>query len=628
MCGIIGIISPRPRDQVVDAAERAMRAIAHRGPDDQGLEIIPASAGRTLVLGHTRLSILDLSSAGHQPMRDCSTGDWITYNGEVFNFREVRSTITGRSFTSESDTEVILAGLADRGTKAIDPWRGMFALAWWDLSVETLTLIRDRLGIKPLYYYQSGDELIFASEVRALLSTGLVPRKLSAAALESYLTFGSVEQPLTIIDNVFAVLPGHAVKFCKSQLSEEEYWRIDANARIAQSSVEEELVEEIRPLLEEAVKLRLVSDVPVGVFLSGGVDSSALVSLLTRASAAPIKTFTISFNEEDFSERDHAARVASRFGTEHHEILMTAGSVLEKLPRALSAMDQPSIDGINSWVVSEAVRNAGLKVAISGLGGDEVFAGYQFFRTADRDEARLRRAQHVPRPIRRIAARAVGLAVSGNRGTKIENLLESDDLNEPAVRLHRQLFSSRQRESLLGGRVASSNGDSRSNPVSAWMNSQMTRCAQADPINRTSALELGGYLANTLLRDTDSMSMAHALEVRVPFIDHVLVEKMLSIPGHLKIKQGRPKWLLVDAVRDLPSEIVDRPKKGFEFPFKEWLTGALRDEVTASLESSQMDSIFDKDAVRSVWNAFERGSISWSRVWSFYVMERWAQCNL
>lgn len=624
MCGIIGIISSRPREQVVGAATRAMRAIAHRGPDDKGFEIISASDSRTLVFGHTRLSILDLSSAGHQPMQDRETGDWITYNGEVFNFRDVRSRIPGRTFTSESDTEVLLAGLADRGIAAIDPWRGMFALAWWDASREALTLIRDRLGIKPLYYYQRGEELVFASEVRAILATGLVPRTLSRPALESYLTFGSVQQPLTIIENVFSVLPGHAVTFCKGHVSEEEYWRIETKASSAQLRSDGQAVEEIRSVLEEAVKLRLVSDVPVGVFLSGGVDSSALVSLLTRASSSPIKTFTISFNEQEFSEREHAARVASRFSTDHHEILMTADSVLEKLPRAIASMDQPSIDGINSYVVSEAVRNAGLKVAISGLGGDEVFAGYHFFRTANRDEARLKRAQQLPRPLRRIAARAVGLAVTGNRATKIENLLKSNDLQEPAVRLHRMLFSSRQRETLL----KNSNGHSGANPTTVWTNEQLARCASADPVNRMSALELGGYLANTLLRDTDSMSMAHALEVRVPLIDHVLVEKMLAIPGASKIKEGRPKWLLVDAVGDLPTEIVDRPKKGFEFPFKEWISGSLKSEILDSLGSSRIGEIFDKAAVGNVWIAFERGSISWSRVWSFYVMEQWAKCNL
>ncbi len=626
MCGIFGIVSPRPADEVREVVRRGLRALAHRGPDDEGLEIFPASNGLTVALGHRRLSILDLSAAGHQPMRDELTGDWITYNGEVFNFREVRSRIHDRPFSSESDTEVILAGLGSRGLEAIKPWRGMFALAWWDRSREALVLVRDRLGIKPLYYFQRGNELIFASEVRALLESGLVPRRISRIALKSYLAFGSVEQPLTIVENVYSVLPGHAATFVSGELTEQAYWTLNADA--ADSARDAIDPRELSGMLEEAVRLRLVSDVPVGVFLSGGIDSSSLVSLLSRVSDEPVNTFSVAFNEEDFSEQAYAERVAKRFRTEHHEILLTSDSVLKKLPRALAAMDQPSVDGINSYVVSEAVAGAGLKVAISGLGGDEVFAGYHFFRTLDRDETRLRRAQQIPRPLREAAARAVALAASGNRATKVENLLRGDDLDEPVVRLHRMLFTKSQRELLLHEETRSMVDVEDERRLRAWNEDQVERCEFADAVNRTSALELGGYLANTLLRDTDTMSMAHGLEVRVPLIDHLIVERMMKVAGDSKLKEGHPKWLLVDAVGDLPSEIVDRPKKGFELPFKHWLLGALRDQVVAALESPRLDSMVDPAGLKRVWSEFERGNVSWSRVWSLYVIDQWAACNL
>ena len=626
MCGIFGIVSPRPADEVRDLARRGLRALAHRGPDDQGLEVFSASSGLTVALGHQRLSILDLSPAGHQPMCDEVSGDWITYNGEVFNFRDVRASMQDRAFSSESDTEVILAGLASRGLEAIRPWRGMFALAWWDRSREALVLVRDRLGIKPLYYFHRGDELVVASEVRALLESGLVPRRISRSALKSYLAFGSVEQPLTIVENVYSVLPGHAATFLDGKLTEHAYWTIEAKATDASDGAIDS--GELGALLEEAVRLRLVSDVPVGVFLSGGIDSSSLVSLLSRVTDEPVNTFSVAFNEEEFSEQTYARRVAEQFRTEHHEILLTPESVLEKLPRALAALDQPSVDGINSWVVSEAVARAGLKVAISGLGGDEVFAGYDFFRTLDRDESRLKRAQQIPRPIREAAARAVALAASGNRATKVESLLLGNDLDEPVVRLHRLLFTRRQRESLLLEDTQSDVEVDDARRLQAWTEDQFDRCMFADAVNRTSALELGGYLANTLLRDTDSMSMAHGLEVRVPLIDHLIVERIMKVAGDSKLKSGRPKWLLVDAVGDLPEEIVNRPKKGFELPFKHWLFGALRDQVVATFDTPRLDSIFDPSALKRVWSEFERGNVSWSRVWSLYVIDQWARCNL
>jgi asparagine synthase (glutamine-hydrolysing) len=407
MCGIIGIITSRPGDEARAALARGTRAMGHRGPDDEGLEVVAAAerdAGRTAAFGHRRLSILDLSAAGHQPMRDEATGNWITYNGEVFNFHEVRSALEqrGLAFHSGTDTEVLLKGLGLRGLRAVEDWRGMFALGFWEAASRRLTLVRDRLGIKPLYYYHDGETFLFASEVRALLSTGLVPRRLSRAAVESYLAYGSVQQPLTIIENVYAVLPGHALTWEGGRLRTERYWELRAEARPARAG--RELVEEVGALLAEAVRLRMVADVPVAAFLSGGIDSSAVVSLMRRATNGPIKAFSVCFDEQEFSEHIYAERVAREFGAEHHPVLLTEQGVLAKVPAALAAMDQPSVDGVNTYVVSEAVARAGIKVALSGLGGDEVFAGYGFFRTVGRDERRRALMENVPR----VARRAVG----------------------------------------------------------------------------------------------------------------------------------------------------------------------------------------------------------------------------
>lgn len=560
-------------------------------------------------------------------MRDERTGNWITFNGEVFNFREVRRTLEEQqlAFRSETDTEVLLKGLGLRGLDAVHSWRGMFALGWWEPQAERLTLIRDRLGIKPLYYYYDSTSFIFASEVRALLATGLVPRRLSRAAVESYLAYGAVQQPLTIIENVYAVLPGHALIFEGGSLRTQAYWQLHAAPASSPITDVRELTEELGALLAESVRLRMVADVPVAAFLSGGVDSSAVVSLMRRTTSGAIKTFCIHFNEQSFSEQTHAARVAEQFDTEHHPILLTEQSVLDKLPQALAALDQPSVDGVNTYVVSEAVAQCGVKVALSGLGGDEVFAGYSFFRTIAGDEQRRLRVAGLPFGVRRHAGTVIASLGRSARLTKLGELLRSHALDAHAVFLHRRLFASSQQHELLtpnGGVATQCARDCEL--LQKWQASLLANCAQADPINQASVLDLGGYLANTLLRDTDAMSMAHGLEARVPLIDHKLVERMLAIPGAVKLHPTLPKHLLVKAVGDLPHEIVERPKQGFELPFQRWLRGGWREHVEAALHQPQLDGLLRPAATRQLWRDFVVGRVNWARVWSLYVLNEWA----
>jgi asparagine synthase (glutamine-hydrolysing) len=625
VCGIFGVITTRPRAELVEPINAAVRALDHRGPDDEGVEFISDERdGLTVAFAHRRLAILDLSTSGHQPMRDDATGNWITYNGEVFNFRKLRRRLEdfGLRFRSESDTEVLLKGFGLFGKNAIADWRGMFAFGFWNAEEQSLTLVRDRLGIKPLYYYHDHDTFIFASEIRALLATGLAPRRISPAALESYFACGSVEQPLTIIENIHAVLPGHILTVKNGRVRTEAYWELRADENARRIDDERALRDEISSLLEESVKLWLVSDVPVGVFLSGGIDSSSVVALMRRATNGDIKSFSVCFKEQEFSESAYAETVARRYHTDHHSILVTEEEILAKLPRALQAMDQPSIDGVNTFIVSEAAANAGLKVALSGLGGDEVFAGYGFFRTIARDERLRQRVKAAPATLRRATAAAIGVVATSNRAVKLGSLLRGDHLDEHSVRLHRRLFTVEQRRALLPV------GQDAILSHSEWIDRLALNCANADPVNQASALELGGYLSNTLLRDTDAMSMAHSLEVRVPLIDHKLVERMLAIPGQFKLRRKEPKWMLVDAAGDLPREIVDRPKRGFELPFKHWLPGALRDQVENTLRSAILADFLNQSAMQESWRGFLDGRIAWSRVWSFYVLGEWARLNL
>src|SRR5262245_21373789 len=547
MCGIFGIVTTKHRDQAIEPLTRAMRSLAHRGPDDQGIDFLSGESQElTVAFAHRRLAILDLSPAGHQPMRDERTGNWITYNGEVFNFHELRRNLQsqGISFKSESDTEVLLKGLGARGIEAIADWRGMFACGFCDAQKHRLSLIRDRLRIKPLYYFQDNDSFIFSSEIRAMLASGLVPRKFSRAGIESFLACGSVQQPLTIIDNVFALLPGHILTFENRQVRTGPYWELRAEQAGRGGRSEDELSEEIALLLLESVKYRLVSDVPVGVFLSGGIDSSSIVALMRQATVRDIKSFSVCFRERDFDERAYAERVALHYSIDHHSILLADAAILARLPAALRSMDQPSIDGINSFIVSEAASRAGLKVALSGLGGDEVFAGYSYFPSIERSEKLRRKVKSVPLALRRPASAVIRTILTTPRAIKLCSLLGSSDLEQHSVYLHRRLFTKEQQLELLKTNGPHTGTES---VLEEWTAHQFVNCANADPINQASALDLGGYLSNTLLRDIDVMSMAHSLEVRVPLIDHKLVEAMLFIPGPIKLRRKEPKWMLINA---------------------------------------------------------------------------------
>jgi asparagine synthase (glutamine-hydrolysing) len=624
MCGIFGIVTTKPRSELAEPVDRALDALAHRGPDDCGVEFISDERdGLTVAFAHQRLSVIDPSPAGHQPMCDEATGDWITYNGEVFNYRDLRRDLVARGlrFRSESDTEVLLKGFGARGRDAIADWRGTFAFGFWNARLRSLTLARDRLGIKPLYYYHDGDTFIFASEVRALLATGLTPCKISPPALDSYLAWGVVEQPLTIIENIHTVLPGHTLEFKEGRAKAEAYWELRADRR---NKVRDErgLIEEMGALLADSVKSHLVSDVPVGVILSGGIDSGSVMALASRGVKSPIRSFSVCFEGGNPWERERAEKIARKYGADHYSVPVTEGEILSILPDALRAMDQPSIYGLNTFVVSRAAAGAGMKVALSGLGGAEVFAGHEFFRAIAREEQMRNRLKAAGPKLRKAAASAIVAFSSSDRAAKLSALLRSDQPNENSVKSRRHLFTPGQRLALM-----LANGGA-SPAVEDWNERQMSNCANADPINQASALELGGYLGNALLRDTDSMSMAHGLEVRAPLIDHKVVEKALTVPGKLKLRRKEPEWILADAVGDLPREVAVGPKRGFELPFKNWLAGALRDRIESALWSPQLTKLLSITAMQEVWSDFLRGRVSWSRVWSFYVLGEWAGMNL
>lgn len=638
MCGIVGIAAYNASVPVA-SLERALDAIAHRGPDDSGLKVITVSSPNPLEigLGNRRLSILDLSSAGHQPMNDPTTGNWITYNGEVYNFRDIRSTLEseGVAFFSESDTEVVLKAYGKWGEKCLDEFRGMFAFAIWDDARKRLFIARDRLGIKPLYYSFNDGQLLFSSEVRSLLQTELVPRRLSEVGLLNYLSFGSVCDPATLIDGVFALRPGHYLTWEKGRIQETEYWEVGGQkgktslpyeTLTVNGKSDDTILSELREILTEAVALRLISDVPVGVFLSGGIDSSALVGLLSRDSTTRVSTFSIVFKESDYCESPFSRIIANRFNTDHHEITLSQQDVFDALPEALNAMDQPSIDGINTYVVSREARRTGLKVALSGLGGDELFAGYDTFRTVAKMERFASAWANLPSAMRSTAATAfTSVMPASARNQKLTSLIQGDGVGAHPYVLSRMLFTQNQQEGLL--RFSEAGGFEEANRTMAG---KLQWAEQYDPINRVSYLELRNYMLNTLLRDSDFMSMAHGLEVRVPLIDHKLVEYVFNLPGASKVNGHGPKHLLVRALGDLlPDEVVHRRKQGFTLPFELWLRGALRTELEREFSNdSALDEFISPEAVKKVWLDFLAGRSSWSRPWSLYVLRRWCQLHL
>ncbi|MFZ0478930.1 MAG: asparagine synthase (glutamine-hydrolyzing) [Terriglobales bacterium] len=635
MCGIFGILTPeRIKRETLDTAAQSLR---HRGPDDSGTTIIPIPSGGELGLAHTRLSIIDLSPLGQQPMRDPATGNWIVFNGEIYNFRELRAQLesAGASFNSHSDTEVILAAYRVWGEDSFQRLRGIFALALWDEQRQLLLLARDPLGIKPLYYFHSGDKFLFASEVRALLRTGLIPRQLDPHGLFSFLAFGSVYEPRTIIEGISAVPPGHIVSVVPPVSPdgghlEARRFSPPLTASIANSAghdsagqSSETAVQALPDLLRNAVLSHLVSDVPVGVFLSGGIDSSSLVAVMSQAGIRAT-TFSLIFREEEFNEAAYSRIVADRFATDHHEIMVSEQSALASLPEALSAMDQPTIDGINTWLISSKAHDERIKVALCGLGADEMFAGYSNFRRVPRMEKAAARFAKMPSALRKPVAASIALLAKNSDRTRKLSALADRELSHPYF-LARTLFTPDERKALFAADAVLAERE-----LADLERGALAACASLDPMNRVSWLETTCYMRNTLLRDSDSMSMAHGLEMRVPFLDEALVRACFSIPGKLKLEGGSPKGLLLRGLGvELPREIVDRPKRGFTLPWERWMRADLKPLIEQTLQSqAEPLPLLSPRAVADVWDRFLAGQTSWSRPWALFVLQRWCEKNL
>ena len=646
MCGICGVIGIQPSERAEEVTRRMMGALQHRGPDEDGILVAPSAA-----LGMRRLSIIDLPG-GHQPVFNETRNVAVVFNGEIYNFPQLRNTLESRGhvFRTHSDTEVIVHAYEEWGEQCLQELRGMFAFAIWDATPSVssggasgeasgrarIFLARDRLGIKPLYYAVSDGVLLFSSEVRSLLASGLLKPRLSPDSLEAYLTFGSVAEPSTLLEGVFSAPPGHCLT-CSADAptvkpSPRPYWvysdAVLEHEKGPQPKNIQQAAKLLRPLLEEVVRDHLVADVPLGVFLSSGLDSTSLVALGSRFQS-DLHTFTVIFPEQRYSEARISRETAKRFKTRHQEVLLGPDTLAAQLDDAVKSLDQPTMDGVNTYFVSRAARQGGLKVALSGLGSDEIFGGYSTFVSTPQAAFAARLGRWIPGPFRRFTAGAAVRIAAGDSVGKAAAAWRSPWDFPHAYYFTRLLFTPSRVQRLLAPYFESNEYSNK--PESPWrarLRETSRQALRLDSFGSVSCFELQSYMVNTLLRDTDSVSMANSLEVRVPFLDHRLVEFVGRLPKSAKWVRGIPKSLLVEALSGLlPEEVVGQPKRTFTLPWEIWLRGSLGVRISQDLANltPPLQQYLNPRAVRGAWQNFAIGQTNWSRPWSLYVLNEWVR---
>jgi len=598
MCGFFGALGRMASEKGLN---RSLTLLQHRGPDASASW---ASHSRSVWLGHTRLAILDLSDAGRQPMEDPHNGNVIVFNGEIYNHPEIRRELEllGLVFRGNSDTETLLKGFGVWGTELFVRLRGMFALAIFDRNSESVVLARDRLGIKPLYLGRTPTgELLFSSEVRALLPW--VGRDLSPEGLASYLQSGCCSHRQILFKNISEFSAG-----CWARLRPQDrnfrpmvFWptTFSSDGLAGETSSAKPNLgasEKVRTLLEGAVQSHLLSDVPVACFLSGGMDSSILAALASRANPTRrLTTFSVGFAEASHDESEYAEQVASALGTDHHHIELFEGEKLEMVSAALAHMDLPTIDGINTYLVSREAARAGFRVVLSGLGADEVFGGYPIFR----DYAWVRLLAGTPRMIQ-----AAGKML--RPGFHLFTDIPADKNGQALSWWWRRIWS--------GDELAQ-----------IGLKAPPFQRAPGPPLRDAMAEiswgEISGYLRDMLLRDSDAMSMAHSLELRVPFLDNALFDYVLSLPAGLKFSPSFPKSLLLEATRDLlPQQSWNRPKMGFSLPMDSWMRRPLRDFCKAGADLAENHLGLDRSQNLKLWSAWEKGRLGWPKMWAWVVL--------
>ena len=611
MCGISAIIHPIETHRIRETLDCMNNSMHHRGPDADGIYI-----NEKIGLGHRRLSIIDPENSANQPMLSRNKKWVVAFNGEIYNYVELKANeLQGVYFQTESDTEVILELFQKYGVECLPKLRGMFAFVLHNIETDETFVVRDRYGMKPLYYSMQKNGCFIASELRALLASDFIPRKLNRTALEEYIETQTVCAPNTLIENVQLLEAGHYLHFNKKETTKHCYYRLldDTSYELSDKTNTQEL---LRSTLRESVAQHMRADVPFGAFLSGGIDSSLLVGLMSEIRTEKINTFQISFEEEAFDERKYAQLVAKKFGTDHHEINLSANEFLKDIPSAIASIDFPSGDGPNTYAVSKAAKKAGITVAISGLGGDELFAGYPVFQYMQSIEKSF--ILKLSYPLRKSASVALNAISSSRSLRKKAEMLGLQKANlASAYPLVRNVWKAGE---LIPRTTKHFEIENNFNFIFE---------KNAPLLNRVSAAEIESYMQHVLLRDSDQMSMAHSLEIRVPFLDHTVVELATHLSTNLKNPTSAKKFLTETFADLLPHEVVNRKKMGFTLPWSVWMKNELRDFTEEGFNELYKQDVINEEVLRKAWSKFvldseEKSFISF---WHLSVLGHWMKNN-
>lgn len=625
MCGICGVIDYKLNAQIGDDVIRKMCSkMAHRGPDSEGVYINNSSP--SVGLGHRRLNIIDLSSAGHQPFSNEDDTAWITFNGEIYNYRDLRQDLEskGHKFKSHTDTETIIHLYEEFGADCVSRLRGMFAFAIWDVRKKALLIARDRVGKKPLLYAHRGGVLCFASEFSALLASGLISKEIDNEALDYYLTFGYIPAPLTIYRDVRKLLPAHTLTLKDNKLASERYWKLDYSKKINIS--ESDAADEVLRLLREATKIRLFSDVPLGAFLSGGIDSSAVVALMSQLSDKKVKTFTIGFEEKDYSELSYARSVSERFNTEHHEFIVKP-KALEILPLLVEHYGEPYADSscIPTYYVCKETKKY-VTVALNGDGGDELFAGYDRYQAMMISQKYQDIPQFAKSIVRRLSKIIPDSVNSKNKLRRIKRFASALDmpLKERYVRWV-GIFDDELKKKIYSNRFL--NTISQSKPIGViapFFN--IEHLSLLDSLLYADSMT---YLPGDLLVKVDIASMANSLEARSPFLDHKLLEFAARLPSQYKMKNLIKKFILKKALRGLiPQANIRRKKMGFGVPIGKWFAGDMRGFLSTTLlsQKAQGRGYFNPAIISDMLKRHIARQTDYSfQLWAILMLELWHQ---
>ena len=622
MCGINGVYNHQSIEDVENKVKQMNSLTKHRGPDFDDVYL-----DSTVCLGHNRLAIIDLDSKSNQPFTSNDKNLILVYNGEIYNFPELKKQLSSSyKFKTKSDTEIIIAAYQTWGIEMVYKFNGMFSFALWDKTKEELFLFRDRFGIKPLYYLEINQSIIFSSSLKAVISSFPIDLNIKEEDLIDFIQYGTVHQPNTILEKIKSVPRASFLKISNQETKIFEYWKLFENAIL--SKPVKEPIKKVEKLILESVENRLISDVPYGIFLSGGIDSSILVAAASKVSKKNTNTFSVVFKEKSFDERKFSRMMASMYKTNHFELELHPEDILHQIEEPFKFMDHPSVDGINTFFISKQVHEKGFKMALSGAGSDELFAGYPVFKQVFELENK-KWLYSFPPQLRNLFGKLLIKQKQSLKSEKMAEILNLKLLQLPYFYpIFRKIFTNDSISKLTDIRKIS-----YENYPFKWGISEIgskKRGFSYPLISKISALEIETYLQNVLLRDSDQMGMANSLEIRVPFLDHNLVEYVLSLPNELKYPTY-PKKLLIDSTKGwIPDEIIYRKKMGFVLPWESWMKNELRSFCEESILNLNHYPAFNMSRVNSLWKNFLNGNpkANWIQVWSLVVLGKWTSINL